>query len=166
MCFNFFEKFQPSPPTVSNPCPVVFPGREPWVSHPERYEGNLGQCMTFLMQCGLVFDLQPQSYSTDKARNVGERGDESLRLMFHPSWGAASLLRSTSLSHTTQSPFRELRSVTTGGGVWRGTHAVRPQLTLPARESTEDCQVLLPLLREPWVISTYWFRGWRDFARC
>lgn len=59
---------QPLPPSVPNPSLVVSPGREPWVSPPERYEGNLGQCKTFLMQCGLVFDLQPQTYSTDKAK--------------------------------------------------------------------------------------------------
>lgn len=166
MCFNFFEKFQPSPPTVSNHCPVVFPGREPWVSHPERYEGNLGQCMTFLMQCGLVFDLQPQSYSTDKARNVGERGDESLRLMFHPSWGAASLLRSTSLSHTTQSPFRELRSVTTGRWGLERNPCSSATTDSPRKREHRGLPSTVAFTAGTWVISTYWFRGWREFARC
>uniref|UniRef100_A0A8C9XJ24 DUF4939 domain-containing protein n=1 Tax=Sander lucioperca TaxID=283035 RepID=A0A8C9XJ24_SANLU len=49
-------------PTTDNPA------KEPWVSPPERYDGNLGQCKTFLMQCGLVFDLQPHSYATEKAK--------------------------------------------------------------------------------------------------
>lgn len=38
------------------------------VPTPEKYEGDLGQCHAFLMHCGLVFDLQPTSYATDKAR--------------------------------------------------------------------------------------------------
>ena len=31
-------------------------------------EGDLGQCRSFLLQCYLVFELQPQTYPTDKAR--------------------------------------------------------------------------------------------------
>ena len=34
---------------------------------PKVYDGDLGRCRSFLMQCGLVFDLQPHSYATDKA---------------------------------------------------------------------------------------------------
>lgn len=44
------------------------PAREPWVSPPERYDGNLGQCKTFLMQCGLVFALQPLTYATERSK--------------------------------------------------------------------------------------------------
>ncbi len=44
------------------------PPREPWVSPPERYDGNLGQCKTFLMQCGLVFALQPLTYATERSK--------------------------------------------------------------------------------------------------
>lgn len=35
---------------------------------PERYSGDLGACGSFLLQCELVFDLQPTTYSTDKSR--------------------------------------------------------------------------------------------------
>ncbi|XP_064875137.1 uncharacterized protein LOC135572058 [Oncorhynchus nerka] len=42
--------------------------REPKVPTSEKYEGDLGGCRSFLLQCGLVFDLQPYSYATDKAR--------------------------------------------------------------------------------------------------
>ena len=50
------------------PPPAAVSTREPWVSPPERYDGHLGNCKTFLLQCGLVFDLQPLTYSTEKAR--------------------------------------------------------------------------------------------------
>lgn len=36
------------------------PDREPWVPAPERYDGNLGQCRSFLFQCDLVFAQQPE----------------------------------------------------------------------------------------------------------
>uniref|UniRef100_A0A8C9XZN5 Retrotransposon gag domain-containing protein n=1 Tax=Sander lucioperca TaxID=283035 RepID=A0A8C9XZN5_SANLU len=48
-----------NPPPVSSPLPI---------STPDKYDGDLGRCRSFLMQCGLVFDLQPNSYATDKAR--------------------------------------------------------------------------------------------------
>uniref|UniRef100_A0AAQ4QJP3 CCHC-type domain-containing protein n=3 Tax=Gasterosteus aculeatus aculeatus TaxID=481459 RepID=A0AAQ4QJP3_GASAC len=62
-----------SPPTASPPALVeageVSPSvREPKVPTPERYEGDLGGCRSFLLQCGLVFDLQPQTYHSDKAK--------------------------------------------------------------------------------------------------
>ncbi len=47
---------------------AVNPPREPWVSPPERYDGNLGQCKTFLMQCGLVFALQPLTSATERSK--------------------------------------------------------------------------------------------------
>lgn len=57
------------PPVPAAAAPVAAnPAREPWVSPPERYDGDLGQCKTFLMQCGLVFDLQPLTYATEKAK--------------------------------------------------------------------------------------------------
>uniref|UniRef100_A0A8D0A597 DUF4939 domain-containing protein n=1 Tax=Sander lucioperca TaxID=283035 RepID=A0A8D0A597_SANLU len=34
----------------------------------DKYDGGLGGCRSFLMQCDLVFDLQPYSYASDKAR--------------------------------------------------------------------------------------------------
>uniref|UniRef100_A0A671UQD5 Retrotransposon gag domain-containing protein n=1 Tax=Sparus aurata TaxID=8175 RepID=A0A671UQD5_SPAAU len=62
-----------APAALSAPATQAAPAtthsaREPWVSPPERYDGNLGQCKTFLMQCGLVFDLQPLTYATEKAK--------------------------------------------------------------------------------------------------
>lgn len=42
--------------------------REPHMPTPERYSGDLGACGRFLLQCSLVFDLQPTTYSTDKSR--------------------------------------------------------------------------------------------------
>lgn len=42
--------------------------REPHIPTPKRYSGNLGSCGQFLLQCSLVFDLQPNTYSTDKSR--------------------------------------------------------------------------------------------------
>lgn len=60
-----------NPPPVSPPSPAASGAvsfREPKVPTPDKYEGDLGRCRSFLMQCGLVFDLQPNSYATDKAR--------------------------------------------------------------------------------------------------
>uniref|UniRef100_A0A8D0AZ46 DUF4939 domain-containing protein n=1 Tax=Sander lucioperca TaxID=283035 RepID=A0A8D0AZ46_SANLU len=60
-----------NPPPVSSPSPATsgaFSFREPKVPTPDKYDGDLGRCRSFLMQCGLVFDLQPNSYATDKAR--------------------------------------------------------------------------------------------------
>lgn len=46
----------PSPPAA----PVsMFHPREPFVPAPERYEGQLGGCKSFLFQCSLVFELHP-----------------------------------------------------------------------------------------------------------
>lgn len=42
--------------------------REPHMPTPERYSGDLGACSRFLLQCSLIFDLQPTTYSTDKSR--------------------------------------------------------------------------------------------------
>lgn len=57
-------------PPVSNP-PATLPSvspKEPWVPTPEPYAGEPGSCSRFLLNCTLVFDLQPASYSTDKAK--------------------------------------------------------------------------------------------------
>lgn len=43
-------------------------GLPPWVPTPERYDSNLSQYRSFLIQCGLVFDQQPRTYSTDRSR--------------------------------------------------------------------------------------------------
>ena len=57
------------PVTPEPPFPVPGPSatpREPFIPAPERYEGDLGR--SFLLQCSLVFELQPQTYPTDKSR--------------------------------------------------------------------------------------------------
>ncbi len=48
--------------------PSSHPHREPFVPPPEHYVGDLGSCVCFLLQCSLVFDQQPSSYSSDRSR--------------------------------------------------------------------------------------------------
>lgn len=73
------------------------PAREPWVSPPERYDGNLGQCKTFLMQCGLVFALQPLTYATERSKIaylIGLlRGAEMTKVFDHPVQGNDASMR-------------------------------------------------------------------------
>ena len=42
--------------------------REPSVPAPERFDGNLGECRSFLLQCSLVFGQQPSTYASDRAK--------------------------------------------------------------------------------------------------
>lgn len=42
--------------------------REPSVPVPERYAGDPGSCNAFLLQASLVFELQPNSYASDRAK--------------------------------------------------------------------------------------------------
>lgn len=42
--------------------------REPAVPIPHTYSGEPGDCRSFLMQCMIVFDLQPLSYPSDRSR--------------------------------------------------------------------------------------------------
>lgn len=42
--------------------------REPFIPTPARFSGEIGLCGQFLHQCMLVFDQQPLTYSTDKAK--------------------------------------------------------------------------------------------------
>ncbi|KAK6295546.1 hypothetical protein J4Q44_G00347720 [Coregonus suidteri] len=42
--------------------------REPFVPAPERYDGNMGTCGDFLTQCSLVFEQQPLTYASERAR--------------------------------------------------------------------------------------------------
>ena len=53
-------------PTAPIPSHSASP-REPFIPAPERYDGDLGLCRSFLLQCSLVFELQPQTFPTDKA---------------------------------------------------------------------------------------------------
>lgn len=63
---------QSSPPPTTSEAPArplaapVF--KEPMVPVPERYAGDFGCCQAFLTQVSLVFELQPQSYASDRAR--------------------------------------------------------------------------------------------------
>ena len=62
-----------SPATMSNPStsssaqPTSPPAKQPFVSPPEHYYGNIGSYGWFLLQRSHVFDLQPTSYITDKS---------------------------------------------------------------------------------------------------
>lgn len=42
--------------------------REPFIPTPNRYSGETGVCKQFLHQCMLVFDQQPLTYSSDRAK--------------------------------------------------------------------------------------------------
>ncbi|KAJ8395893.1 hypothetical protein AAFF_G00027760 [Aldrovandia affinis] len=59
---------QPNPPA---PAPSLFQPvhqtREPHVPVPERCAGDLGTCREFLIQCSLVFEQQPLTYTADKS---------------------------------------------------------------------------------------------------
>lgn len=56
-------------PAPSVPLPSVSPPpREPFVPAPDRYDGNPGACRDFLVQCSLVFEQQPHSYASDRAK--------------------------------------------------------------------------------------------------
>ena len=57
-----------SPGGQPDPQPPVQRTREPRLPPPETYSGNPGSCKSFLTQCGLVFALQPSTFSTDGAK--------------------------------------------------------------------------------------------------
>ncbi|TWW71216.1 Retrotransposon-like protein 1 [Takifugu flavidus] len=42
--------------------------RKPHIPIPEWYSGEAGACASFLLQCSLVFDLQPLTYTSDRAK--------------------------------------------------------------------------------------------------
>lgn len=54
---------EPAPPPQPSPC-----FKEPFVPSPEPFSGELGSCGQFILNCSLVFDLQPLSYPSDKAK--------------------------------------------------------------------------------------------------
>lgn len=59
----------PAPPGIDAPrdsAPVQT--REPSIPPPECYTGEIGACSRFLLQCSLIFDQQPTSYATDRAK--------------------------------------------------------------------------------------------------
>ena len=55
------------PPIPPSDQPALTP-REPHVPAPERYAGDPGRCRSFLIQCSLVFEQQPATYSTDRSK--------------------------------------------------------------------------------------------------
>ncbi|XP_057683966.1 retrotransposon-derived protein PEG10 [Corythoichthys intestinalis] len=57
----------PSHTPVANPASSAT-GREPHVPAPAPYDGNLGTCRAFLVQCSLVFEQQPSMYQGDRAK--------------------------------------------------------------------------------------------------
>lgn len=80
----------PSPAAVLDPAPTaplgpLHPG-EPYVTAPERYEGKLGDCKSFLFQCSLVFELQRLTYVNDRATIADVLGLLTGRAR---SWGTA-----------------------------------------------------------------------------
>ena len=54
----------PSPPAN----PTAPASREPRLPPPERYDGDPGTCRSFLSQCSLIFELQPSTFPTERAR--------------------------------------------------------------------------------------------------
>ena len=64
---HFLSASGPPAPTPPSDMPAYLQ-REPHVPAPERYDGDLGTCRSFLLQCSLVFEQQPQTYSTDKSK--------------------------------------------------------------------------------------------------
>lgn len=56
----------PSPPSAS--VPFTPAPTEPRLSPPERYAGEPGRCKSFLIQCSLIFELQPSSFPTPRSQ--------------------------------------------------------------------------------------------------
>ncbi|TWW62655.1 hypothetical protein D4764_04G0013020 [Takifugu flavidus] len=60
-----------APPASSIPAsaPVILQqGPEPRVSEPERYEGNPESCDAFVVNCSLLYSLQPRVFTTEAAK--------------------------------------------------------------------------------------------------
>ena len=96
---------RPVSPTPPLPAPS---SREPFIPAPERYEGDLGTCRSFLLQCSLVFELQPQTYPTDKSRIaylIGSLRGEAL------AWAAAVWERGSAASCSYSAFTEEMRRV-------------------------------------------------------
>lgn len=54
-----------SVPAASSP---LQPAREPRLPPPEKYAGEPGTCRSFLSQCSLIFQLQPTTFPTERAK--------------------------------------------------------------------------------------------------
>lgn len=96
----------PATPNASvAPLPVA---REPSAPTPERYDGNLGSCQSFLTQVSLVFELQPVSYATERSRIAYLIG-----LLKGPArdWGAAIWEKQNALCHSYAAFVNEMKKV-------------------------------------------------------
>ncbi|TWW62376.1 hypothetical protein D4764_04G0010230 [Takifugu flavidus] len=75
----------PSPPAPEAlevvPQWVAAAPREPHVPVPERYSGEAGVCASFLLQCFLVFDLQPLTYPSDRAKIAFVSGEAASQIL-------------------------------------------------------------------------------------
>ncbi|KAI3352330.1 hypothetical protein L3Q82_005296 [Scortum barcoo] len=59
----------PPPPPAPAPAPAPpGPVPEPRVGSPERYAGDPGSCNPFIMNCSILYALQPQTFSSEGAR--------------------------------------------------------------------------------------------------
>ena len=97
----------PAPPAESPPVAAPY-HREPHVTAPERFTGEPGRCRPFLLQCSLVFEQQPSSYPTDRARIAYVIGALSGRAL---SWATAVWTTGGSLSSSYGSFTGELLKV-------------------------------------------------------
>lgn len=61
------DAYSHSPHAASAPPPLQSPP-EPRLAHPEPYDGTLGRCRGFLLQCTHIFALKPQSFGSDTTK--------------------------------------------------------------------------------------------------
>lgn len=59
---------QPVDLNVSSAAPQQATGHEPRINNPPIYAGEPTNCRSFLIQCEVVFSLQPQTYALDRSR--------------------------------------------------------------------------------------------------
>ena len=96
----------PEPPAPA-PSPSASP-REPSIPAPQRYGGDLGSCRSFLTQCSLVFEMQPQTYPTERSRIaylIGSLSGEAL------AWAAAVWERGSAVCHNYGAFTEDMRKV-------------------------------------------------------
>lgn len=82
--------------------------REPFIPTPARYSGEIGICGQFLHQCQLVFDQQPLTYSTEKAKVAFIM---SLLSGKASAWAVALVNSSSPVCNTLDSFAKEMRKV-------------------------------------------------------
>ena len=100
---------RPASPELSSSAPSPSASsREPFIPAPERYDGDLGTCRSFLLQCSLVFELQPQTYPTEKSRIaylIGSLRGEAL------AWATAVWERGSTVTENYSAFTEEMRRV-------------------------------------------------------